>query len=153
MLNQTGPELFVDKPDLKVNALACNSSPTQAINVITNENQKKLLFELIGQIFNVDTKREYLKKLKDLVLFEKEESKSLKFNYVDTSVSKIINKYPRPNPFYQITTKEIQVDISELKCQICTFDIKLLEAKIDTLELKAKLALLKDNELSSSNTN
>ena len=77
----------------------CNSSPTQVINVITNINQKKILFDLICRISDVDTKKEYLKKFKDPILSEEEELKSLEFSFVDTSVSKIITKYAIPNPF------------------------------------------------------
>ena len=66
------------------------------------------MFDLIGQITDVDTKKEYIKRVKEFILSEEEESRSLKFNFIDTSMSKIINKFPPRNPFKQITTKEIQ---------------------------------------------
>ena len=81
---------------------------------------------------------------------EEEESKSLKFNFVDASVSKIISKYPHWNLFKQITTKEIQVEINELKSQARTLETNLFKVKMNTLELKAKLSLLENNEPSSS---
>ena len=76
---------------------ACSPSPTQTINVRSN--------------FWYKYQREYLERLRHLILSEEEESKSLKFNFIDTSVSKIISKYPPLNPFKQITTKEIQGEI------------------------------------------
>jgi len=130
--------------------LACSSSPIQTINVITNGNKKKLLFDLIGQFYNTNTKKKYLKRLRDLILSEEQESKSLKFNFIVASFSKIIYKYPHPTLFKQIYTKEIQGEINELKSQVCALKTNLFEVKTNSLELKAKLSLLENNELSSS---
>ena len=112
--------------------------------VVTNGNQKKPLFDLIGQIFYIDTKRENLERLRDFIFSGEEESKSLKFDFVDTSVSKIINKYLPPNPFKQTTTKDIQAKINEIKYQVPTLQTNLLEVKTNTLEIPDNIEIFKE---------
>ena len=41
------------------------SSPIKTLNVITSKSQKEFLIELIGQIPDVDIKKDYLQRLKD----------------------------------------------------------------------------------------
>jgi len=53
-----------------------------SLNVITNKSQKELLLDLIGQILNIDIKKEYLEKLKEIIL--EEEDKSFRL-YLETS--------------------------------------------------------------------
>ena len=53
------------------------SSPIHIINVITSKPKKEFLLKLIGQIPNLDTKREYLERLKGIIF---EEDKTPKFD-------------------------------------------------------------------------
>ena len=50
------------------------SSPLPVISVITNKSRKEFLLDLIGQIPNGDLKKEYLEKLKTLILEEEDKS-------------------------------------------------------------------------------
>jgi len=63
---------------------------------------------------------------------------------------KVLRNIPPPNPFKQLTTKEIQDEINDLKLQIHTLKTNLAEVKTDTLELKTKLALIEINKENSS---
>jgi len=74
-----------------------------------------------------------------MILYKEEEPKVPKFDFVDTSVSKIINKYPPSTPFKQFTTKEIQAEIDDLKLQIHTLKINLAELKLIHLNSKQNL--------------
>ena len=48
------------------------SSPIPTLNVITNKSQKEFLLDLIGQIPDGNIKREYLERLKTLILEEED---------------------------------------------------------------------------------
>ena len=56
------------------------------------------------------------KKLKDLIL--EEEKKVIKFDIETPSLTKLFQKYPIPNPFQQLATKDIQVEVNEQKPQL-----------------------------------
>ena len=114
-------ELFSENPELKqkIHALLINnqskeepddyysdstdseyeSSPIRTINVITNKSQEEFLLDLIRQIPDGTMKKEYLEKLKQLIL--EEEDKSLKFslNASTSSLTNIYKQFPIPNPF------------------------------------------------------
>jgi len=81
------------------------SSPIPIINVITNKSQKEFLLDLISQIPDGDMKKQYLEKLKNLIL--EEEDKTPKFTLIasSSSLTNIYKQFPIPNPFQQITTK------------------------------------------------
>jgi len=57
-----------------------------------------------------------LSKLKDL--FVVEEKKVIKFDIEAPSLTKLFQKYLLPNPFQQLNTKEIQIEVNELKAQV-----------------------------------
>jgi len=84
------------------------SSPLPTINVITNKNQKEFLLDLIGQIPDGNLKREYLEKLKTLILEEEDKTPKFTLNAPSSSLTNICKQFPIPNPFQQITTKELQ---------------------------------------------
>ena len=63
------------------------SSPILSLNVITNKTQKGFLLDLIGQIPDVDTKKDYLEKLKGIIL--EEEDKSFRFSPKISTITKI----------------------------------------------------------------
>ena len=120
------------------------SSPIQTINVITSKDQKEFLIELIGQIADADTKREYLQRLKELIL-EEDKPPRLSFGTASSSsFNQILNNYPFPNPFQQVSTKQIQAEINDLKGQIRLLKDEVLVLKTKDLEIEAKLAMLKD---------
>ena len=82
------------------------SSLIQSLNVIASKPQKEFLLDLIGQIPNLDIKKEYLEKLKGIIL--EEEDRTPKFELgtsSSSSISQIFELYPIPNPYQQITTK------------------------------------------------
>ena len=81
------------------------SSPLPVINVITNKSQKEFLLDLIGQIPNGDLKKEYLEKLKTLILEEEDKSPKFSLNASTSSLTNIYKEFPIPNPFQQITKK------------------------------------------------
>ena len=67
------------------------SSPLPVINVITTtKSQKEFLLDLIGQIPDGDLKKEYLEKLKQIILAE--EDKTPKFS-LNSSTSSLTNIY------------------------------------------------------------
>ena len=68
------------------------SSPIQALNVITSKSPKEFLIELIGQIPDLDTKREYLERLKGIIL---EQDRPPKFNLEAASSSSITKIFER----------------------------------------------------------
>ena len=80
-------------------------SPLPVINVITNKSQKEFLLDLIGQIPNGDLKKEYLEKLKTLILEEEDKSPKFSLNASTSSLTNIYKEFPIPNPFQQITKK------------------------------------------------
>ena len=71
---------------------------------------------MIGKISNDDIKKQYLSKLKDLIL--KEEKKAIKFDIETPSLTKLFQKYQITNPFQQLTTKDIQVEVSKMEAQV-----------------------------------
>jgi len=91
------------------------SSPLPVINVITNKSQKEFLLDLIGQIPNGDLKKESLEKLKTLILEEEDKSPKFTLNASTSSLTNIYKQFPIPNPFQQITTKDLQQEINQLE--------------------------------------
>jgi len=82
------------------------SSPIPTINVITNKSQKEFLLDLISQIPDGDMKKDYLEKLKSLILEEEDKSPKFTLNTSTSSLTNIYKQFPIPNPFQQITTKD-----------------------------------------------
>jgi len=82
------------------------------LNVITSKPQKEFLLNLITQIPDIETKRDYLEKLKGIIL--EEEERPLKFELgpsMFSSLTQIFDRYPITNPYQQITTKQLQTEI------------------------------------------
>jgi len=85
----------------------------KTFNVITDRNQKEFLIDLIGKISDEVTKKEYLSRHKDLILGG--EKKVMKLDIETPNLTKPFQKYPIPSPFHQLTTKDIQIEVNELK--------------------------------------
>jgi len=112
-----------------------------SLNVLSSKPQKEFLIDLIEQITDPETKREYLEKLKGIIL--KEEDKSPKFNFQTfASLSQIYNRYLISNPYQQVTTKQLQTEVNDLKSQVRILKSEVLELKPNDLEIEAKLAIL-----------
>ena len=87
-----------------------------SLNVIASKPQKEFLLDLICQIPDVNTKREYLEKLKGIIL--EEEGKRPTFELgpsTSSSLTQIFDRYPITNTYQQITTKQLQTEINDLK--------------------------------------
>jgi len=95
---------------------------------------------LIGKISNDDIKKQYLSKLKDLIL--KEEKKAIKFDIETPSLTKLFQKYQITNPFQQLTTKDIQVEVSKMEAQVRDLRQEIINPKATYLELQTKLSIL-----------
>jgi len=116
------------------------SSPIKTLNILTSKPQKEFLIELIGQIPDVDIKKDYLQRLKELIL---EEEKAPKFDFgPSSSFNQIFENYPIPNPFQPITTKQLQTEINELKGQVRLLKTEVLYLKTKDLEIDAKIAMI-----------
>ena len=116
------------------------SSPIKTLNVITSKSQKEFLIELIRQIPDVDLKKDYLQRLKDLIL---EEEKAPKFEFgSSSSFNQIFENYPIPNPFQPVTTKQLQTEINDLKGQVRLLKTEVLSLKTKDLEIEAKIAMI-----------
>jgi len=113
------------------------------LNVIINKPQKEFLLDLIGQIPYINTKREYLDNLKSIIL--EEEDKTRKFELgtsSSSSISQIFERYPIPNPYQPITTKQLQAEVNDLKSQVRFLKTEVVSLKSKDLEIETKLAIL-----------
>jgi len=94
-------------------------SPLPVINVITTtKSQKEFLLDLIGQIPDGELKKEYMEKLKQLILEEDDKTSKFTLNASTSSLTNIYKHFPIPNPFQQITTKDLQHEINQLKGEV-----------------------------------
>jgi len=118
------------------------SSPLPTINMITNKNQKEFLLDLIGQIPDGNLKKEYLEKLKILILEEEDKTPKFTLNAPSSSLTNIYKQFPIPNPFQQITTKKLQQEINQIKGEIKYLKNEVINLKTNNLTIEAKLALL-----------
>jgi len=118
------------------------SSPLPTLNVITNKSQKEFLLDLIGQIPDGNLKKEYLEKLKAIIIEEEDKTPKFTLNASSSSLTNIYKQFPNPNPFQQITTKDLQREINQLKTEIKYLKTKVLNLKTNDLTIEAKLALL-----------
>ena len=90
----------------------------------------------------------YLSKLKDLIL--EEEKKVIKLDIETPSLTKLFQKYPIPNPLQQFTTKDIHLEVNELKAQVLDLRYAITNLKATDLELLIKLSILETQIPSSS---
>jgi len=119
------------------------SSPILSSNVVTSKPQKEFLLDLITQIPYIETKREYLEKVKGIIL--EEEEKPLKFELgpsTSSSLTQIFDQYPITNSYQQVTTKQLQTEINDLKTQVCFLKTEVSGLKTKDLEIETKLAIL-----------
>ena len=120
------------------------SSPIPTLNVITNKSQKEFLLDLMGQILDGNMKKEYLEKLKNLILEEEDKTPKFTLNTPSSSLTNIYKQFPIPNPYQRITTKELQQEIDQLKIEIKYLKTEVLQLKTADLTTEAKLALLQN---------
>ena len=119
------------------------SSPILSLNVITSKPQKEFLLDLIGQIPDINRKREYLEKLKGII--PEEEEKPLKFELGPSTFSfltQIFDHYPITNPYQQVITKQLQIEINDLKTQVLFLKTEISGLKTKDLEIETKIAIL-----------
>jgi hypothetical protein len=94
------------------------------------EEQEELLLDLISKIENPELKRQYLEKLRKLLTKrEKNKSKS-----PEISLSNTLKRFDKPKE--QITIKDLQLEVNQIKSEI-----KIL--KEENQELKQDVNLLK----------
>lgn len=109
----------------------------KTINVITKDIDKQFLIDIIDKIDDQETKKEYLLKLKDLVQRENQLLTPQPF-----SLNRIIEKYPSPTLFKQVTTGELQGEVKNLKAQIKELQQIVHQHQLHQLQVDARLALI-----------
>jgi hypothetical protein len=118
-------------PDI---SFGCNDTCCKTIGVMTKEEeQEELLLDLISKIENSELKRQYLKKLRKL-LTKREVNKS---KSLEISLSNSLKRFDKPKE--QITIKDLQLEVNQVKSEI-----KIL--KEENQELKQDVNLLKKIE-------
>ena len=105
------------------------SSPIPTLNVITNKSQKEFLLDLISQIPDGDMKKEYLEKLKNLILEEEDKTPKFTLNASSSCLINIYKQFSIPNPYQQITTKDLQQEINQIKTEVRYLKQKFLILK------------------------
>ena len=98
------------------------------------------MIDLIGKISNLETKKDYLENLKGLIL--EEENNSFHINLEISTFSKISEGYPIPNPYQQVTAKELKIEVNELKTQVHLIKNEVFNLKTKELEIETKLSIL-----------
>ena len=109
-----------------------DSGPQQTpyyLNVITTD--KDLLLELIDRTNDPALKKEFLIKLKDKITQEENNINIQPFN-----LTKVLSQYPVSSSLKNITTKDLQTEISFLKTQIKEIQHDLMQQKIDISNLQ-----------------
>ena len=79
-----------------------------------------------------------------------EEKKVIKFDIETPSLTKLFQKYQVPNPFQQLTTKDIKIEVNVLKAQVRDFGHEVINLKATDLELHTKFSILETQIPSSS---
>jgi lipopolysaccharide export LptBFGC system permease protein LptF len=115
-------------PDI---SFGCQDTCCKTVGVMTKEEeQEKLLLDLISKIENLELKRQYLKKLRKL-LTKKEVTKT---KTPEVSLSNTLKRFNKPKK--QITINDLQLEVNQIKSEI-----KIL--KEENQELKQDVNLLK----------
>jgi hypothetical protein len=118
----------ISGPDI---SFGCNDTCCKTIGVMTKEEeQEELLLDLISKIENPELKRQYLEKLRKL-LTKREVNKS---KSLEISLSNTLKRFDKPKE--QITIKDLQLEVNQIKSEI-----KIL--KEENQELKQDVNLLK----------
>ena len=89
-------------------------------------------------------KKEYLEKLKNLILEEEDKTPKFTLNTSSSSLTNIYRQFPIPSPFQQITTKDLQQEINQLKIEVKYLKTEVLQLKTADLTIEAQLALLQN---------
>ena len=83
-----------------------------------------------------------MEKLKTLILEEEEKTPKFTLNASSSSLTNIYKQFPIPNPFQQITIKDLQQEINQLKTEVRHLKTEVLNLKTTDLTIEGKLALL-----------
>ena len=126
------------------------SSPIPTLNVLTNKSQKEFLLDLIGQIPDGNLKREYLEKLKSIILEEEDRVPRFSLEGPSSSLTNIYKQFPIPNPFQEVTTKELQTEINELKTQVRYLKAEVINLKFNDSAIEAKLAIIESQKMETT---
>ena len=95
------------------------------INVITKREDKEFLLDMIEKIEDPLAKKEYLERLKSLIIQEEKMPKIIE----PFSISKLLDKYPNINNMKKETTKDLQTEINNLKSQVKQLQKEIIELK------------------------
>ena len=118
----------------------CNCSKvSKYINVITKKEDKEFLLDIVEKIDDPKTKNEFLERLKYIILQEDKMPKIIE----PFSISKLIDKCPNMNNIRKETTKDLQIEINNLKTQVKQLQNEILELKTKDLEIEARISLIK----------
>ena len=117
------------------------SGSTHFCQTISEDNDRETLFQLIDNLDNPTTKREYFLKLKHLLFKEQKTLPEEPF-----SLTKILNQRPSTSIFSPVTTKDLQTEVNTLKREIKTLYEQLFNNEAKTLEIETRLARLEQKE-------
>ena len=101
--------------------------------MLINKSQKEFLLDLISQIPDGNLKKEYLERLKTLILEEEDKRPKFSLEGPSSTLTNIYKHFPIPNPFQQVTTKELQAEINELKTQVRYLKAEVINLKMSDL--------------------
>ena len=87
-----------------------------------------------------------MSKLKDLIL--QEEKKDIELEIETPILTKLFQKYPIPNPFQPLTTKDIQIEVNELKASVR--DLRHEITNLKATDLHTKISIMETQIPSSS---
>jgi len=96
-------------------------------------------------------KRESLERLKTLILEEEDKRPIFTLEGPTSTFTNIYKKFPIPNPFQQVTTKDLQAEINELKIQVRHLKTEVIHLKTSDLAIEAKLALIESQKPEPAN--
>jgi len=96
-------------------------------------------------------KKEYLERLKTLILEEEDKRPMFSLNSPTSSLTNIYKHFPISNPYQQVTTKDLQMEINELKTKVRYLKTEVTNLKTADLTIEAKLALLEAHKTKSEN--
>ncbi|KAK9747931.1 hypothetical protein RND81_02G024400 [Saponaria officinalis] len=126
---------------------SASSSPILRVNVISDEDDKTFLFDLIDKVDDPDIKRDALLRLKSLVIQEHTLSKTVP-STEPFSISKLFNNYPantikgKSLELSSSPLKQLQQELNSLKAQVNDLHNQLQNIHVNEFELDRRLSAL-----------
>ena len=118
----------------------------KCINVITtNNSEKEFLLDLIEQIQDTELRKEYLQKLKGILIKEDSLEPSPK-----VSINKIFETHKIPNTLKAVNIQDLKNEVNILKEQIKNLHKDLCSVQIRDLKLETRLTLIENKPSSDS---